>query len=89
MSAQSYNEFYVLDTALRDCPLSGDKDVWFYQWGEKYQSRQFYKHLHAHLTAPPFYSWIWKSACIMRTKTFAWLLLSDRLNTRDILIRRH
>jgi hypothetical protein len=34
MSAQAYDEFCVLDTALRDCPLSGDKDVWFYEWGE-------------------------------------------------------
>jgi hypothetical protein len=25
----------------------------------------------------------------MKTKTFAWLILSDRLNTRDLLQRRH
>jgi hypothetical protein len=89
LSAQAYSEYCMLDTALRDSPLSDDKDVWFYQWGQKYQSRQFYKHLHSNLNAPPVYSWIWKSACIMRTKTFAWLLLSDRLNTCDLLVRRH
>jgi hypothetical protein len=32
--------------------------------------------------------WIWKSKCIPKIKFFAWLLLNDRLNTRNILRRR-
>jgi hypothetical protein len=34
------------------------------------------------------YKWSWKS-CLLRTIFCAWLLLSDRLNTRDMLQRRH
>ena len=35
------------------------------------------------------FKWIWKSSSVMKTKSFAWLLLSDRLNTKDLLKRRH
>jgi hypothetical protein len=31
MSVQAYSELCVLDTDLKDGPLSGDKDVWFYR----------------------------------------------------------
>jgi len=33
-------------------------------------------------------TWIWKTKCVPRVKFFAWLLLNDRLNTRNILRRR-
>jgi hypothetical protein len=42
-----------------------------------------------HTFRPPVYQWLWESCCIMSHKMFAWLLLVDRLNTRDILQRRH
>jgi hypothetical protein len=32
---------------------------------------------------------LWKSSCTMRIKCFIRLLLSDRLNTRDLLQHRH
>ena len=32
--------------------------------------------------------WIWKTKCVPKTNFFAWLLLNDRLNTRNILKRR-
>jgi hypothetical protein len=32
--------------------------------------------------------WIWKSKCIPTVKFFTWLLLNDRLNTRNVLKRR-
>jgi hypothetical protein len=35
------------------------------------------------------YSWIWKSCCQLKHKIFLWLLLKDRLSTRDLLRRRN
>ena len=70
-------------------PLSSGKDAWEYIWGPKYFPAKFYSHLHAHIVVPTVYKWIWKSACVLTTKMFAWLLISDRLNTRDLLIRRN
>jgi hypothetical protein len=36
-----------------------------------------------------FINGFWKSCCIMRIKVFGWLVLRDRINTRDMLQRRH
>ena len=33
--------------------------------------------------------WLWKIKCVMKIKVFAWLMFCDRLNTRDMLDRRH
>ena len=35
------------------------------------------------------FRWLWKSKSTMKIKVFGWLLLSDRLNTRNMLKRRH
>ena len=39
--------------------------------------------------APPHFSWIWKSSCQSKQKFFFWLLLQDRLNTRNLLGRKN
>ncbi len=33
--------------------------------------------------------WLWKTKCVMKIKFFAWLMFCDRLNTREMLDRRH
>lgn len=37
----------------------------------------------------PVFSWIWKSSCQHKHKVFFWLLIQDRLGTRNILRRKH
>jgi hypothetical protein len=39
-------------------------------------------------SAHPVYQWIWKSKCQMKHKVFFWLILKDRVSTRDLLRRR-
>ena len=34
-------------------------------------------------------TWIWKTRCMSKHKVFAWLLLHDRLNTKEMMLRRH
>src|SRR6266540_3643166 len=89
MSSQAYEEFGLLQDALLANPLSAEPDNWAYGWGQTYKSGQYYSLIHSHILVPTIYKWIWKSSCIMRTKVFAWLLLSDRLNTRDLLKCHH
>ena len=36
----------------------------------------------------PHLSWLWKSSCQQKHKFFFWLLLLDRLNTRNLLKRK-
>jgi hypothetical protein len=89
LSLQAYQELVELQDIMQSNPLSESKDVWKYCWGEKYTAKSFYTHIHSHIQVPRIYKWLWNSCCIMKTKVFAWLLLSDRLNTRDLLQRRH
>jgi hypothetical protein len=89
LSIEAYGEFQELQEIMRSSPLSLEPDVWGYVWGERYTAASFYTHIHAHIQTPRVYKWLWKSCCIMSHKTFAWLLLVDRLNTRDMLHRRH
>ena len=35
------------------------------------------------------FKWIWKSYCLPRHKFFCWLMLNDRINTCDLLIRKN
>jgi hypothetical protein len=89
LSVQAYDEFCNLQMILAQNPLSGSKDSWSYQWGDGYRPARFYAHAHASFQADPIYLWLWKSSCTMNIKVFAWLLPSDRLNTRDLLQRRN
>jgi hypothetical protein len=89
ISAQAYEEMQQLSSKMRASPLSLDRDCWEYVWGSTYQASQYYKHLHAHIQTFAVSKWIWKSCCTLKTKFFGWLLLNDRLNTRDMLQRRN
>jgi hypothetical protein len=42
-----------------------------------------------HQTAPQMFSWLWESACQAKNKSFFWLLMHDRLNTRNWLGRKN
>ena len=42
-----------------------------------------------HPVVHPVFNWIWASPCQPKHKVFFWLLLKDRLSTRNILRRKH
>jgi hypothetical protein len=69
--------------------LTLDRDIWAYDWGDSFTSARYYKHIHSSIQVMPAFKLLWKSSCMMRVNFFAWLLLVDRLNTRDMLHRRH
>jgi hypothetical protein len=89
LSTEAFHEFQQLEMLLHSNQLSADRDVWVYSWGDSYTSARCYKHMHEDLVVMPAFKWLWKSCCMLRVKFFAWLLLVDRLNTRDLLVRRH
>jgi hypothetical protein len=58
-------------------------------WGQRrFLSSHFYRYQFRELRPSRAILDIWKTRCIPRIKFFAWLLLNDRLNTRNILRRR-
>jgi hypothetical protein len=71
-------------------PISpGSKDSWHLIWGQRrFLSSHFYRYQFRELRPSRAILDIWKTKCIPRIKFFAWVLLNDRLNTRNILRRR-
>ena len=58
----------------------GDKD---------YTTHKYYAFCFRDIQCHRAFHWLWKSKSTMKIKVFGWLLLSDRLNTRNMLKRRH
>jgi hypothetical protein len=70
--------------------IDSEADRWTTIWTEgAYTAARFYHYSFRHTTCSKVYKWIWKSRCLLRIKVFAWLLISDRLNTKDMIQRRH
>ena len=63
-------------------------------WGEgggssKFKSVVAYRRLLNHQEINLAFKWLWKSSCQPKHKVFFWLLLKDRLSTRNILRRKY
>jgi len=91
MSRVAYNEFLSFQEELEFFRSKSDMDdIWIYKWkSPTYRSSKFYQKHFESIVPPMPYKWIWQSKCMPRIKFFTWLLLNDRLNTRDMLRRRH
>ena len=50
---------------------------------------RYYNLVFQHFPTSPIFKKLWKSKCTPRLKFFSWLLFVDRLNTRNMLLRRH
>jgi hypothetical protein len=90
LSVEALDELEALQLQLHQMEYDQDNvDKWAPMWGSKYTSRKFYTHVFSSVEAHPAFKVIWQSRCTPRVKFFAWLILVDRLNTKDMLQRRH
>lgn len=65
-------------------------DKWCYSWGSStFRSKKVYKLLIGHTPCSPLFTWLWASNNLGKHKFFFWLLLRDRLNTRNLLRRKN
>jgi hypothetical protein len=64
-------------------------DIWTLgQNGKAYSTKKVYNALSIHPVAPLPFKWIWSSAALPKQKFFFWLLVQDRLNTKDMMERK-
>jgi multisubunit Na+/H+ antiporter MnhE subunit len=69
--------------------LNNDADQWTYIWGSNiFTANKAYNSLIGSSPVHPIYKWLWKSACQNKIKFFFWLVLKDRLSTRELLRRK-
>lgn len=90
LSQQALDEYNVLLADVQTTALLDVNDGWTYIWGSAmYTSQHLYKIGFWSLTPPLTLQWIWQCKVNMKIKVFGWLLLLDRVNTRDLLDRKH
>ena len=90
LSLKAKNEVVDLQSETLEISLTNDKDVWSCVWGDgDFRSAKYYAHCFSQIQVDVIFGSIWKTKCTMQWKVFLWLLLSDRLNTRNMLRRRH
>jgi hypothetical protein len=70
-------------------PLTDQQDKWASNWGEEYSASKTYKFLVGHINVHQVYKWLQKCFCQPKLNVFFWLLLKDRLSTRNILRRKN
>ena len=69
-------------------PLENDVWSWVGPTGA-YTLRNYYTIMHSHMPTIQPCKWLWSRRCTLKIKVFAWLLFFVRLNTKDLLVRRH
>jgi retron-type reverse transcriptase len=91
LSHEAFEELQLLQVQIQNFVIdSNTRDQWRFIWGNmQYSSARFYKFVFSSHQAPPTFSLLWNSKCIPRVKCFTWLLMVDRLNTRNMLRRRN
>lgn len=88
LTTEAYTQFQQLVQSFQNLQLQHTPDRWSYTWGSTYSSSRAYRYLIGHRQVHHCYSWFWRSACQHKRKVFFWLLLKDRISTRQLLRRR-
>ena len=91
LSVEAHTEYAALQVLLQGVILNEDtKDAWVCILGNGlYKPNKVYKLHFQQVRTDVASSWIWKSKCQSKHKFFAWLILHDRINTQEMLLRRH
>lgn len=91
LSVQAREEIADLQTLTASTNLvEGVPGRWKCIWGKgDFTASWFDLHRFRDMQVDDAFQWIGKTKCTMKWKVFAWLLLADRLNTRNILRRRN
>jgi hypothetical protein len=88
LSPEALEEVREMQNMTTLIQLTPDHDTWIYTWGDKYTPSRYYNFCFRNFQPHVSFLWLWKSKCTPKVKFFFWLVLFDRLNTRNMLRRR-
>jgi hypothetical protein len=74
---------------MNDQALNGENDIWSPIWGDYYSTKRMYNYIIGEHDTPQPILDIWKTCNIPRQKFFAWLMLHNRLNTKEMMIKKN
>ncbi|KAM3292613.1 hypothetical protein ACQJBY_036379 [Aegilops geniculata] len=90
LSLQAYQQLARVEELIASRTTSDNRDRWKYHWASgQYSSMKMYKRLMGNYKAHSIFQNLWGTHCRLRHKIFGWLLLHDRINTRNMLHRRN
>lgn len=91
LSQQAHTQMLQLQEEMDAIQLSEEvSNSWVCIWGSSsFSVRKAYAHLSGHLLLHPVYKWLWKCSCQNKHKVFFWLLIKDRLSTKELLKRKN
>jgi hypothetical protein len=88
LSLQASTQMTELLNHIQTNPNEADK--WSYVWNsDNFISKKAYHQIIGINDASPIFKWMWKSCVMGKHKFFFWLLLHNRLNTRELLKRKN
>jgi hypothetical protein len=89
LSNEEFAQFQVLQDVILNIPDSADPDSWeVFGNNTSFKVSKAYKHFVGQHLVCPIIKKLWKTCCQSKHKVFFWLLLQDRLNTRQLLQRK-
>jgi hypothetical protein len=89
LSRVASGQLQVLNQLLQDFSVDqGNHDEWVYIWNSIFSAKKAYISLKGVLPVSLMFNWMWKSCVPGKISFFLWLLLHDRLNTRNLLRRK-
>jgi hypothetical protein len=90
LSVEAYQEFQEVSVLMNSTEIIDEQnDVRSFVWGDKYTPSKFYNFLFAQVPQDAALNAIWASKAMPKLKVFLWTLMLDRLNTRDIMLRKN
>ena len=87
LSQIAYDQVQTIQQLMVTTSLEDNADLWAYT-GDPPSSLQ-QELIVGHHQPDQAFRWVWKSFCQPKHKVFCWLLLKDRLSTRNILRRKN
>jgi hypothetical protein len=90
LSEEAFSELLQLQAILLNFPSNMVDDTWLaFNSATSFKVSKAYQHIVGTRDVCPLFKGLWKSCCQHKHKVFFWLILKDRLNTRELLQRKN